>query len=48
MLERLHPRQFMWNSLLFLNRTRHFLQAAHLAHLDSTNWTWAVKLADLR
>ncbi len=40
------PDQTMWNALFLNFGVDHFQEVAHLAGLDSTNWTWAVKLAD--
>lgn len=41
------PRQYMRNALLLNSGTMRFKEAAYLSGLDSTDWTWCVKLADL-
>jgi hypothetical protein len=46
MIDRFLPRQYTWNALLLNTGVGPFMQAAHLANLDSTDWTWGVKLAD--
>lgn len=40
------PRQYMRNALLLNSTAGRFQEAAYLAGLESTDWTWAVKLAD--
>ncbi|MGI9518796.1 MAG: VCBS repeat-containing protein, partial [Pirellulaceae bacterium] len=40
------PRQFMRNMLLVNSGAGRFYEAANLAGLDSTDWSWSVKLAD--
>ncbi len=40
------PRQYMRNALLLNSGTNRFREAAYLANLDSTDWTWSVKLVD--
>jgi enediyne biosynthesis protein E4 len=39
--------QFMRNALLLGTGTPHVLEAAALAGLDATDWTWSVRLEDL-
>ncbi|MDA0813588.1 MAG: VCBS repeat-containing protein, partial [Verrucomicrobia bacterium] len=41
------PPQYMRNSFFIGTGTGRFLEGAFLAHLDSTDWTWAVKISDL-
>lgn len=41
------PRQFMRNTLLVNAGGDRFQEAANLAGLDSTDWTWSVKFGDL-
>jgi hypothetical protein len=41
------PRQYMRNALFVNSGTHRFQEAAYLAGLDATDWTWTVKLADL-
>lgn len=41
------PRQFMRNTLLVNTGGDRFQEAANLAGLDSTDWTWSVKFGDL-
>ena len=41
------PRQFMRNALFVNSGSPRFLEAANLAGLDSTDWSWSVRLADL-
>ncbi|HZZ17899.1 MAG TPA: FG-GAP-like repeat-containing protein [Opitutaceae bacterium] len=38
--------QYEHNTLLLATSTGHFLEAAHLAGLDSTDWTWSPRLED--
>ncbi len=40
------PRQFMRNALYLNSGTSRFWEAANLAGLDSSDWTWSVKIAD--
>jgi hypothetical protein len=40
------PRQYMRNALFINTDTPRFTEAAYLAGLASTDWTWAVKLGD--
>jgi hypothetical protein len=40
------PMQTMWNALYLNLGVDRFMEVANLAGVDSTNWTWAVKLAD--
>jgi hypothetical protein len=46
-LEIAEPRQYMRNTLLANTGTERFMELAFMAGLDSTDWTWTVKLADL-
>ena len=41
------PRQLMRNALLVNTGTGRFLEAAYMAGLAKSDWSWAVKLADL-
>jgi hypothetical protein len=41
------PQQYMRNALYVNTGTGRFQEAAHLANLASTDWTWAVRFADL-
>ncbi len=41
------PRQMMRNALLINTGTPRFLESAFMSHLANSDWTWAVKLADL-
>lgn len=41
------PPQLMRNALYIGTGTERFLEGAYLSGLDSTDWTWAVKIADL-
>ncbi|MEM7453723.1 MAG: FG-GAP-like repeat-containing protein, partial [Planctomycetota bacterium] len=41
-----NPRQFMRNTFYLNTGTSRFLEIANLSGLDSTDWTWSVKLAD--
>lgn len=45
-LENATPRQYMRNALHLGTGTHRLREAAYLAGLDSSDWTWAVKLAD--
>lgn len=45
-LTRAVPRQYMRNALLLGTGTTRFREAAYLTGLDSTDWTWSVKLGD--
>ena len=40
------PRQMMRNALLINTGTPRFMEAAYMAGLASSDWTWATKLAD--
>ena len=40
------PRQFMRNTCYINSGTQRFWEAANMAGLDSTDWTWSVKLND--
>jgi len=40
------PRQYMRNALLLNSAHNRFREAAYLTGLESTDWTWSVKLAD--
>ncbi len=40
------PRQYMRNALLVNTGTPRFLEAAYMAGLAKSDWSWAVKLAD--
>ena len=40
------PRQYMRNALYINSGTERFLEAAFLAGVDSTDWTWSIKFAD--
>ncbi len=46
-LEHARPPQYMRNALYLNTNTDRFMEVAYLTHLDSSNWTWTVKLADL-
>jgi len=41
------PRQYMRNALYLNSGSDRFMEAAYLAGLAATDWTWSVKLADL-
>ncbi|MBL8752098.1 MAG: VCBS repeat-containing protein [Planctomycetes bacterium] len=41
------PQQYMRNALYLGTGTGRFQEAAHMAGLASTDWTWAVRFADL-
>ncbi|MCA9217960.1 MAG: CRTAC1 family protein, partial [Planctomycetales bacterium] len=45
-LESPTPRQYMRNAVYINTGTSRFLEVAHLAGLASTDWTWAVRIAD--
>ena len=45
-LENARPRQYMRNALYLNSGTGRFMEAAYLAGLADTDWTWSVKLAD--
>ena len=47
LMETLRPPQMMRNALLINTGTGRFMEAAYLAGLAKTDWTWSVKLADL-
>ncbi|MGK0203119.1 MAG: hypothetical protein ACI9S9_002193 [Planctomycetota bacterium] len=40
------PQQYMRNALYVNTGTKRFLEAAHMAGLASTDWTWTVRFAD--
>ena len=40
------PRQYMRNAVYLNTGTSRFLEVAHITGLSSTDWTWAVKIAD--
>ena len=42
-----HPRQYMRNSLYINSGAGRFMDMAFQAGVDSTDWTWSVKFADL-
>ena len=46
-LESAEPRQYMRNALFLGSDTGRFREAAFLAGLANSDWTWSVKLADL-
>lgn len=46
-LESAQPRQYMRNALYLNSGTPRFMEAAFLAGLASTDWTWSVKFGDL-
>lgn len=39
--------QYMWNSVYLNTGTDRFAEVAHLTGLDSTGWTWSLRLGDL-
>ena len=41
------PRQYMRNALYLNTDTNRFMEVAYLAGLASTDWTWAVRFADM-
>ena len=45
-LELPNPRQYMRNAVYINTGTQRFLEAAQMAGLAATDWTWAVKIAD--
>ncbi|MEZ6117526.1 MAG: FG-GAP-like repeat-containing protein [Pirellulaceae bacterium] len=45
-LDAVEPRQYMRNALYVNTGTDRFIEAAHLAGLASSDWTWSVKVAD--
>ena len=45
-LDAVEPRQYMRNALYINTGTDRFIEAAHLAGLASSDWTWSVKVAD--
>ncbi|MFN0126355.1 MAG: VCBS repeat-containing protein, partial [Verrucomicrobiales bacterium] len=45
-LEKPTPRQYMRNAVYLNTGTPRFLEVAQMAGLASTDWTWAVKIAD--
>ncbi len=46
-LESAEPRQYMRNALYLNTGTGRFTEAAYLAGLADSDWTWSVKIADL-
>ena len=46
-LENAEPRQYMRNALYLNSGTERFMEAAYLTGLASSDWTWAVRFADL-
>ncbi len=46
-LKSANPRQYMRNALLVNTGTPRFLEAAYMAGLANSDWSWAAKLADL-
>jgi len=42
-----NPQQYMRNALYVNTGTGRFLEAAHMAGLASSDWTWSVRFADL-
>lgn len=42
-----HPRQYMRNALFVNTGTGRFLESAYMSHVESTDWTWSVKIADM-
>ncbi len=46
-LEHGFPRQYMRNAVYLNSGMSRFMEVAHLTGLAATDWTWAVKLADL-
>ncbi len=46
-LDLAEPRQYMRNALFLNTGTPRFLEAAHLAGMAQTDWTWSVLLEDL-
>ena len=45
-MESLRPHQYMRNALYLNSGTSRFMESAYLSGLATSNWTWAVKLAD--
>ncbi len=45
--EALRPRQYMRNALYVNSGTDHFMEVAYLAQVADSDWSWAVKCADL-
>lgn len=41
------PRQYMRNAVYLNTGTDRFMEVAHLSGLANTDWTWAIKFADL-
>ena len=41
------PRQYMRNAMYLNTGTGRFMEAAQMLGIDKTNWSWAVKFADL-
>jgi enediyne biosynthesis protein E4 len=46
-LERPTPRQYMRNAVFLNSGLGRMLEVAHLAGLESTDWTWSARLVDL-
>ena len=46
-LDGAEPRQYMRNALFVNTGTSHFLEAAQMAGVANTDWTWSVRMADL-
>ncbi|MCH9022307.1 MAG: CRTAC1 family protein, partial [Planctomycetes bacterium] len=46
-LQKPTPRQYMRNTLYLNTGTERFMEAAYLAGLADTDWTWSIKFADL-
>ena len=46
-LDNLAPRQYMRNAMYLNTGTGRFMEAAQMLGIDKTNWSWAVKFADL-
>ena len=46
-LEMAEPRQYMRNTLYLNTGADRFMETAYMTGLDSTDWTWTVKFADL-
>ena len=46
-LEHTEPRQYMRNSLYVNTGTSRFMEAAYLAGIANSDWTWSVKFGDL-
>lgn len=46
-LDGAEPRQYMRNALFVNTGTGHFFEAAQLAGVANTDWTWSVRMADI-